>query len=42
MSARPVVKTTHMSLEMQEAAISVAQEAIRDLVTEQVRRGCLG
>lgn len=37
MSARPVVKTSHMSVDMQEAAIAVAQEAIKDLVTEHVR-----
>ena len=36
MSARPVVKTSLMPQEMQEAAIQVAQDAIRDNNTEQV------
>mmetsp|Transcript_4307 Transcript_4307/g.6454 ORF Transcript_4307/g.6454 Transcript_4307/m.6454 type:complete len:89 (+) Transcript_4307:53-319(+) len=35
MSARPVIKTSHMPADMQETAISVAQDAIREHNTEQ-------
>lgn len=34
--ARTVVKMSHMPVEMQENAIQVAQEAIRDNNTEEV------
>eukprot|EP01038_Epipyxis_sp_PR26KG_P005242 gene5242-7287_t len=35
MSARPVVKTTHMNATMQEIAIMAAQDAIANFTTEQ-------
>jgi hypothetical protein len=35
-SARPVIRTSRMPPEMQEAAVQVAQDAIRDHITEQV------
>mmetsp|Transcript_37176 Transcript_37176/g.48990 ORF Transcript_37176/g.48990 Transcript_37176/m.48990 type:complete len:91 (+) Transcript_37176:143-415(+) len=34
-SARPVIKTSLMTVDMQEQAIQVAQDAIRDHNTEQ-------
>eukprot|EP01039_Chlorochromonas_danica_P011052 gene11052-12308_t len=34
MSARPVVKTSHMSAAMQESAIMAAQDAIANFTTE--------
>ena len=37
--ARTVVKMSHMPVEMQENAIQVAQEAIRDNNTEEVSGG---
>jgi tRNA1(Val) A37 N6-methylase TrmN6 len=38
--ARTVIKMSHMPVEMQENAIQVAQEAIRDNNTEEVSWTC--